>query len=292
MEALAQLCATVHVAGLMQAVGVAVFALLVAGPPPGPFAIRLFFISAVASLIAGALWPCAVAAHLAGAPSFEMLATMVLRTAFGHGCVARLGLLVVAAALAPIVSDARAARVRLVVAATVAAAALASIAFAGHAWASGPDWPFAGVYVAHLVAAAVWLGGLVPFAVALRRARAGDDPVGIAAIARRFSALAAAAVAALTASGVVNAALLVGGFAALVAEPYGRLLMTKLGLFTAMLALAAANRWVLVPRLARGERAGAGTALARNAALEFALGIAVVAVAIRLGASPPPTALP
>jgi putative copper resistance protein D len=51
------------------------------------------------------------------------------------------------------------------------------------------------------------------------------------------------------ASGLINSWFLVGSVAGLMTTVYGQILVGKLALFAAMLALAAANRLWLVPRI-------------------------------------------
>ena len=92
-------------------------------------------------------------------------------------------------------------------------------------------------------------------------------------------------VTALLLSGVANAWYQVRGLDALFTTEYGRLLLAKLAIFAAMLALAAVNRWRLSPRVA-ADRA-ALRSLARNAMLETALGIAVIAIVGVLGITIP-----
>jgi putative copper resistance protein D len=163
------------------------------------------------------------------------------------------------------------------------------MAATSHAIAAGSALlPRATVYAVHLIASAVWLGGLVPFAVALHGAR-GAEPAGVAAASRtasRFSMLALVAVAALVITGIVNAVMAIGSLRGLLTA-YSALLGLKLALFAMMLGLV--NRAVLVPRM-RDDARVAMPLLVRNAVLELALGIAVVLVAVRLGASPPPAA--
>jgi putative copper resistance protein D len=93
-------------------------------------------------------------------------------------------------------------------------------------------------------------------------------------------------VSALVLSGVANAWYLVGDLPALIATEYGRLLLAKLALFGAMLALAAVNRWKLSPRVIAGDD-GALRSLSRNAMLETAAGIAVIAIVGVLGITIP-----
>ena len=57
------------------------------------------------------------------------------------------------------------------------------------------------------------------------------------------------AVATLIGSGLVNSWFLVGSVRNLLNTPYGQILLTKVAVFAAMLALAAANRFWLVPSM-------------------------------------------
>ena len=95
-------------------------------------------------------------------------------------------------------------------------------------------------------------------------------------------------------TGLVNSYFLVGSFHTLVATDYGRVLLVKLVLFVAMVAIGAWNLLILKPRL---DFVGAGlpgdsqvTALSRirrNVLIEIALGILVVLVVGLLGIMPP-----
>jgi putative copper resistance protein D len=143
----------------------------------------------------------------------------------------------------------------------------------------------------HLLAAGLWLGGLLPLAWLLARAR---SPTGTAwiSVARevvpRFSQMGYVAVALLAATGLLNTLLLVGSIHALVGTPYGRLLALKILLFLAMVCVALFNRFRLLPRLRREAQASARTAaLARSVVFEQGLGLAVLAVVSVLGTWPP-----
>src|SRR5262249_17060643 len=87
-------------------------------------------------------------------------------------------------------------------------------------------------------------------------------------------------------TGTVNAWYLVGSVRALFDTAYGQLLVVKLVLFAAMLALAATNRLVWTPGIERGDRR-AGRMLVRSAIGESLLGVAIVAIVAALGASVP-----
>jgi copper transport protein len=98
----------------------------------------------------------------------------------------------------------------------------------------------------HAVAAAVWMGGLLGFAVALCsgafRSLAPDSRTKLRERAvRRFSAVATIAVVVLACTGLYAAVLHVPNPQALLATPYGRALMAKLVLLSLLLAVGASN---------------------------------------------------
>ncbi len=179
-------------------------------------------------------------------------------------------------------------------AALLGAAALALVGAAGHAAAVEPG-AFLAIAVdgVHLLASGVWAGALLPLAVLLAAAarEAGADARPYAArAARRFSRWALVAVLVLAGSGVANAASHVGSVAGLVGTTYGRLLLAKLALLVPILALAAVNRRLHLPRLS-GDGATVGRpamrALARFVALEGALALALFAFVAAMSVTPP-----
>lgn len=142
----------------------------------------------------------------------------------------------------------------------------------------------------HIVAAAVWIGALPIFLILLLQA--GISEVGREAAERlsRFHGVGTAAVLALFVSGLVNAWFLIGGAGALFTTGYGQLLLTKLLLFAAMLALAVDNRFRLVPALAgdvANDQAAASVALAARIRLELILGVLVLGSVAILGTLEP-----
>jgi putative copper resistance protein D len=143
----------------------------------------------------------------------------------------------------------------------------------------------------HLLAAGLWLGGLVPLAWLLGRAQSlsGKDWILVARdVGPRFSQMGYAAVALLAATGLLNTLLLVGSAGALVGTPYGRLLALKILLFLGMVAVALFNRFRLLPRLQWETQASAATAaLARSVLCEQELGLAILGVVSVLGTWPP-----
>ena len=137
----------------------------------------------------------------------------------------------------------------------------ASLAGTGHAQIE-EGWVnviHVGSDAAHLLGAGAWLGGLVPLGFILLdySARNGEPIVDVDRILLRFSSMGYVAVATLIASGLVNSWFIIGSVSILLKTLYGQILLGKLAFFAAMLALAAANRFRLVPRLIE-TRAGSG----------------------------------
>lgn len=180
----------------------------------------------------------------------------------------------------------------------LSAALLASLALVGHANAEQGWLGFIhrAADAIHLLAAGAWLGGLAPLASLLMSARWDSRPSALddaALSVSRYGALAALCVSLLIPSGLVNAAYVVGSSTALFHSTYGRWLMLKLALFTAMLALATTNRLRHSPALALDgqppdARLAAARRLARNALTEHLLGLGVVVLAALLASSAPP----
>ncbi len=92
--------------------------------------------------------------------------------------------------------------------------------------------------VLHLLATAVWLGGLVALLTTLRASRPAPDAVTVA----RFSRTAFAAVTVLVVTGVYQSWRGLGSWEALTASTYGRLLLAKVVLVAVLLAAAAVSR--------------------------------------------------
>jgi copper resistance protein D len=227
--------------------------------------------------------------------SDDLVATVLLDTDFGHVWLVRLALIVLlAAALRPPYFGAPAPAWRRAGALALAGAFVAALAFAGHAAAGdGAEGIIhEAADVLHLVAAAAWVGALLPLAIVLGAARAEGNPSAFA-VARtatlRFSTLGIASVGTVIATGIVNTYELTGSAAALFGTGYGRLLLVKIALFLAMLAIAAVNRTRLTPRLVAGG-AAAGPALRQlrtNALIEAVIGALILFIVAALGTLPP-----
>lgn len=244
----------------------------------------------LASLLGLVLQTAVVAGSLSTALDLSILASVISEMAMGAASLAR----ALAAVLAlHVLLLAPPGRPVWIAVAALGAAAAASMAWMGHgAAAEGPGGrAHLAADIAHLAAAAVWVGALVFFVVLAGVSwRDGRQAPAFHVALAGFSGIGSGVVAVLVASGLVNSWFLVGpmGAPALVRTPYGLLLLFKLVLFGAMVALAAANRFRLTPALREAlvEPADASTAiraLRRSLALELGAAAALVAVVAWLG---------
>jgi copper transport protein len=158
---------------------------------------------------------------------------------------------------------------------------LAVTSVTGHAIDDSFAWWTQASFLLHTLAGLTWIGGLIPLVWWMFTG--GDKPPEVAAkLAERWSAIAKVAVALVFLTGCVMAWENVGGFAHLLATPYGRLLTLKLLLLSAAL-LAALALALYLNRRPAGEfdygwywRVGAGEALAAVGLLFIAGWIAVI----------------
>lgn len=249
----------------------------------------LLWVSGLLMLLSGIAIVPLVAARMTGEESAaidpSIIETVLSATSFGHRWCWHLLftlLLLVGAAVA---------RRRHAMNLIWAALALASLGWVGHA-AGASGWAGFGRELnqsIHLLAAGLWLGGLLPLGWLLGRARSGEE--GFGAFGRHalpaFSQMGYAAVAAIAITGIVNTLILVGGVDALYATDYGQLLSLKILLYLAMVAVALRNRFRLMPRFADRNGAADG-ALYRSVLIEQALGLGILAAVSVLGTWAPP----
>lgn len=143
------------------------------------------------------------------------------------------------------------------------AAALATFAISGHTRGSETAFTLTSSDLVHLAAGAVWLGGIVVLADALRRRGAPERPRVVADAVGRFSGLAAVSLVAVTLSGAQLADGIVRATGPLGASAYGRALIIKTSIVAVLVAIGAYNRVVLVEAVSRASRplvAGGATA--------------------------------
>jgi copper transport protein len=166
-------------------------------------------------------------------------------------------------------------------------AALAALpALGGHASVQSPVALLLPANVLHVLAMAAWLGGIAVLVLALRaataRLEAGDRTRLLAAVVARFSTLAGVTIAVLLASGIVQGLVEVRTFDNLIDTAFGRAVLVKVVLFTAIVALGAVNRQRLLPALTRAALDGSspgrtGQLLRRTLTAELALGVTALA---------------
>lgn len=191
-------------------------------------------------------------------------------------------------------------RKRTIPAVAAAALALGALTIEGHTRSFGPAWAVLPADLAHLAVAAVWFGGLIGMTVLLRRGHSVPITAAVLAV-RRFSTAALASVLLLVVAAGVLWWQIAGSISALWSSYYGELVLTKAILVAAVLAVAAWNRYRLVPAAhTRGdseldedspqivESSAQLSRLRRTVAVEAFVLIAVIGVTGVLASQQPP----
>jgi putative copper resistance protein D len=205
------------------------------------------------------------------------LTKLLTDTRFGHVWLLRF-LLLLSVVLTTLSARNAAAWLRLL----SASALLATVGWVGHSNARSDlvGWLQVSADMAHLLAAGLWLGSLPALAMLL-----ACEAADVSTATRRFSSFALIAVATLLLTGLFNTYLLTESVWSLPKSDYGRLLLLKIALFIAMVALAATNRFYWTPKLPAGP---AIAAIRRHSMIEAGLGLAVLFIVGLLGTLPPP----
>jgi putative copper export protein/mono/diheme cytochrome c family protein len=149
----------------------------------------------------------------------------------------------------------------------------------------------------HLLAAGVWLGGLIPLAMFFgwaKQSRAPLTPLIAQQATASFSRLGFLSVAILLVTGFFNAWVLIGGIPQLLGTNYGHLLLAKLGVLIPLLGLASRNRWRLKPQLSDlanhndlDKMPSLLARLRRSVIAEVSLGAAILVIVAIMGITPP-----
>jgi copper transport protein len=279
-------------AGLLALVGLAAVALAAAPSTLAATRVRrslwtAFALLALATLAAVAIQGPYAATLPLGDALRPSLVREVLATRFGRVQELRVLLLVATAPVLWALTRARTGappRWLVATAAVLGVGLLVTPGLAGHA-TTGPAIPagFA-LDVVHLGSAGLWLGGLVLLACVLVPGADGvGDDAAVERAALRVSSLALAAVVVVIASGTLQAVRQVGSFGALTSTTYGRLLLWKVGLVAALIALGAVSRRLLRRRDAEARRG----ALVRTVVAELAIALGVLGVTAALVNAPP-----
>jgi copper resistance protein D len=302
----------IHFAATIALTGVAFFVVFIldpaarrAGDPRTSKALRaplaaIAWTSLAFALLSGAAWLVLTAASMSGQSVAEAMAPNVLwtvlsQTDFGNAWLLRLVLAcAIAAVLVPLLSQSARPAWLKTAAVILSAGFVGALASAGHAiggqGVEGVLHPIADVL--HLIAAAAWLGTLVPLALLL--GPAASDAAALATVRTatlRFSTLGIVSVGTLLLTGMINTWYLVGSPAALTGTDYGRLLLVKIVLFLIMVTIASVNRLELADRLVEEQSPAAVNnarrRLRRNATIEASIGLVIIAIVALLGTLPP-----
>ncbi|MFD6445066.1 copper resistance protein CopC [Promicromonospora sp. NPDC060204] len=155
----------------------------------------------------------------------------------------------------------------------------------GHSNTVEPRWLVVTADVAHLAAAAVWVGGVVTLTLLLRARRRDGRDLDAALLGARFSVVAGLSLAVVGVAGVLLAVGILDRPAQLWETSWGLLLLAKVAVVVLVAAIGTHNHLRVVPRLTARRRAvvrhagrsrTAGEALRRSAYRETALMVAVV----------------
>ena len=156
------------------------------------------------------------------------------------------------------------------------------VALTGHSSAGGAHDIATDSLVLHVLAASLWVGGLVAVLV-LAASRAADRGAALATAVPRFSRLALVCWLVLAVTGVVNALVRIP-LTDLFGSTYGALVLAKVAALLALGALGAAHRRFSVEAASRGEP----RTLLRLGGVEVLLMLATIGLAVALGRSAPP----
>lgn len=259
-----------------------------------PLASRLKLL-AILGLLLSAIGFLVSSAAMMGIPISDldgaMLVTMVSETDVGIALMVRLAVLAAVVVGLFVIKQSQIGKFALSL--VGGSIAIATLIWSGHAGANEGALGTAHRIsdIAHLIAAALWIGGITAFALLLRPRVKDSDAAQVSLVARalaRFASVGTASIAIIVLTGVVNGYAIFGSnVAALVGSTYGMLLIFKVGLVGVMLVLAANNRWRLTPALERASDddgvSAAWTGLRRSVALEAAAGVGILLLVAWLG---------
>jgi len=255
---------------------------------------KLLLAAAVVALLSGLAWFAFAVANMSGAladlADSEVVLSVMRDTGFGIVWTVRMIIAVAMVVAATMQVSSRATVGQDLITSFLAAGLLASLAGVGHSqieegWASVLHVT---ADAAHLVAAGAWLGGLAPLGFILlgyARTKPEAGSWDVDGVLLRFSGMGYAAVATLVGTGLVNSWLLVGSVSGLLQTSYGRILLGKLVFFAGMLALAAANRFWLVPEMEAASAGPGGRELWRSRLRTHVLGEQALGLLVLLSVS-------
>jgi putative copper resistance protein D len=263
--------------------------------------LRLVQVAAVVAFVGAVAWLIGESLSISDDPA-EALTSAALwlvlsGTRFGLACAVRIALLVL---MLVVPSVTRRPRTLWRVQAFLGASVTMSFAWTGHgAMGTGSSgaWHL-GFDLLHLLAAAAWLGALMPLTILVLsslRSRSAEKAMAALRGLEQFSSIGPLVIALLVLSGIGNSWFLIGPshWRALYSTGYGITLLGKIGLFGAMLMLAVRNRYWTTPRLHADLAAGRDTrpilgSLQATVLTEMAVGVLVLLAVSVVGMLEPP----
>lgn len=160
-----------------------------------------------------------------------------------------------------------------------------AVANSGHVGTAPPQWLSRPAVALHVIAAAAWLGALIPL-IRMLTASAQTLPQALS----RFSRWIVPTVVLIVASGIIMACLQLTSVSDLWLTTYGRILAAKLMLLGVLFLMAAVNRYRYTPSAVSGQT-GAQRDLRRMIFGELALAACILAVVSLWRFTPPPRSL-
>jgi copper transport protein len=160
-------------------------------------------------------------------------------------------------------------------------------ALVGHAAAVGDSSLAVAADAVHVLAAALWIGGVLALAVALFPRGSGESRAVAGTLRRPFSLMAGLSVAALAVTGLYSAGAQVASVDGLLTTFYGETLLAKTGLVL-LTGLIGATNGLLLRRFVSGRGGPAPSRARRLIVLELVLGLEIAVAAGILTSSSPP----
>ena len=195
----------------------------------------------------------------------------VADTRLGSAVLVRLVLLVGAGILARRIASGRRGRSVAALWLLTSVGVVVTFSLTGHPSASSPAALGVALDAVHLLAASLWLGGLVGLAL---EGRSANETTAL-----RFSTVATVAIPLVVATGVWQTWRLVDSISDITAAPWGRALLVKTSLVVVAVTLGGVSRWLL--------RHDGAASIRRIVVTEAVIGGIVLAVTAGLVAEPP-----
>jgi len=271
--------------GLFVGVGGATFIALIAQARPLPGQAERW----IAAAMAGGLVAALLSLGLQGLDALALPLTQFWRPdawasglATSYGWTALIAVVALALGLASLRAE-KPALIGLCASCALAGAGFA-LALSGHAATAEPQLLSRLSVFLHGICIAFWVGSLIPLVAIVRERSRGDGELA------GFSRLIPIPLAVLIATGAYLAWAQLDRPDALWTTGYGEILSGKLAAVLVLLGLAAANRYVLVPRL-EAHRPDAAAPLAASIATESVIALAILGTVALWRFTPPPRAL-